>query len=65
MEKGDKQWMTTLSNEIDMLVSVMVQNWEQSESMKDSSLMEGLDMDVNRMGRKRGKKSKEIDHKLF
>ena len=43
----------------------MVQNWEQSESMKDSSLMEGLDMDVNRMGRKRGKKGKEIDHKLF
>jgi hypothetical protein len=34
--------------------------------MKDSSLMEGLDMDLKGMGgRKRGKKGKEIDHKLF
>ena len=50
-----------------MLVTVMVQNWEQSESMKDTSLMEGLDMDM-RMGsgsRKRSRKSKDIDQKLF
>lgn len=59
--------MTTHATEIDMLVTVMVQNWEQSESMKDTSLMEGLDMDM-RMGsgsRKRSRKSKDIDQKLF